>query len=179
MQNTDVLYDLSAVGYRDGHWFYIATAVLLVALLLHIRQRKHGRKGGMPPWFVVCMGLVVLAFGAIPLWDHHRLMGHLQAGRTQVAEGVVTSHSVEVIRKRRHNSSGYDSSTWEAFRVGEVAFGFYRGDSPVGFINSGSDTVELRDGQALRVHYYEDVPGDFAHRRILRLERTRATSSTS
>lgn len=168
---TELLYDISTVGYRDGHWFYIAAAVLLFALLLRLRQRASGKKGGMPPWFVLCMGLVLVAFGAIPLWDHHRLLGHLQAGHAQVAEGVVTSHSVEVIRTRRYNSSGYDSATWEAFRIGEVAFGFYRGDSPVGFLNSGGDATELRDGQVLRAHYVEDVEGDFAHRRILRLER--------
>ncbi len=172
---TELLYDISTVGYRDGHWFYIAAAVLLFALLLRLRQRAHlqkyGNKGGMPAGFIACMGLVLVAFGAIPLWDHHRLLGHLQAGHARVAEGVVTSHSVQVIRTRRHNSSGYDSATWESFRIGEVAFGFYRGDSPVGFLNSGRETAELRDGQVLRAHYFEDVAGDYAHRRILRLER--------
>lgn len=167
---TALIYDISQVGYRDGHWFYIATAVLLFALWLRLRQRRTGAKG-MPPGFVACMGLVLMAFGVVPLWDHHRLQGHLQAGRTQVAEGLVTSHSVEVIRKRRPGENRYDTSTWEAFRIGDVAFGFYRGDSPVGFLNSGSDTVDLHDGQYLRAHYYEDVEGDFAHRRILRLER--------
>ena len=167
---TAVLYDISKVGYRDDHWFYIAAAVLLLALLSWRHQRRTGRQV-LPAGFVAIMGLVLVAFGAIPLWDHHRLLAHLEAGRTQVAEGTVSSHSVEVIRKRRPGENKYDTSTWEAFRIGEVAFGFYRGDSPVGFLNSGSDAVELHDGQHLRAHYYEDVEGDFAHRRILRLER--------
>ena len=171
-------YDLATVGYRDGLWFAFGGAVALVGLLWVRRARRRGAPAGAA-WMMFAIGLVAgLGGGGVPLWDHHRLLAELEAGRAQVAEGPIASHTVELVRRRQHNNfHRYDSSTWEAFRVADVAFGFYRGSSPVGFINSDADRVELRDGMTVRVHYVEDVPGDFAQRRILRLEVARVATA--
>ena len=172
-------FDLAAVGYRDGLWFVFGAAVALAGLLWVWRARQRGARTGAA-WMMFAIGLVAgLGGGGVPLWDHHRLVAELQGGRAQVAEGAVVSHSVELVRRRRHDSmTRYDSYTWEAFRVGEVAFGFYRGSSPVGFINGDADRIDLHDGMVVRVHYVEDVPGDFAQRRIVRLEVARIDTAS-
>ena len=172
-------YDLAAVGYRDGLWFVLGGAVALFALLWVRRARSRGARTGAA-WMMVAIGLVAaLGGGGVALWDHHRLLAELQAGRARVAEGVIVSHTVETVRRRNYNASTrYDTSIWEAFRVGDVAFGFYRGNSPVGFRNADADRIELRDGLLVRVHYVEDVPGDFAQRRILRVELAQLATAT-
>ena len=74
------------------------------------------------------------------------------------------------MKSKNVRSGGYNTSTWEAFYVADVAFGFYRGRTPVGFLNGGKTPIDLHDGMRIRIHYFEDVPGQFDHRRIVRLE---------
>ena len=170
-------YDLAAVGYRDGLWFAFGGALVLVAVFWMRRAWRRGAGTGAA-WMLLVMGLVAaLGGGGVALWDHQRLVAELQAGRALVAEGTVVSHTVERVSRRRHNAAGYDTSTWEAFRVGDVAFGFYRGTSPVGFRNAEPERLELHDGMKLRVHYVEDVPGEFAQRRIVLLEVARMATA--
>ena len=56
---------------------------------------------------------------------------------------------------------------------GDTAFGFTQDASSVGFRNAEEPRITLRDGEWLRLHYVEDEEGEFAQRRILRLERAR------
>lgn len=169
--NYQTLFDLGEYGYRDGLWWAIGGALALVALVLHLRQRRHGG-GNVLPVFLGLMGLVSsVGAGGVPLWDHHRLLAEYNAGRARVVEGTVSSHRVEQVATRRASGSGYDRSTWESFEVAGVAFAFDRSPSAVGFRNQFERPVELHDGQRLRVHFVEDVPGDRTQRRIVRLER--------
>ena len=166
----ETVFDLAEYGYRDGYWFLIGGIVVALAIGGILWQKRRGRRSILA-WFLFVMGLVAgLGGGGVPLWDHHRLVEHLRAGRCLVVEGEVGSHSVERVKSKNVRSGGYNTSTWEAFYVADVAFGFYRGRTPVGFLNGGKTPIDLHDGMRIRIHYFEDVPGQFDHRRIVRLE---------
>lgn len=166
----ELLFDLGQQDYREGVWLLFGSAVLLPAIALRWRRARQGGATAMPS-FMIAFGAVALAMGLIPLWDHHRLMAHLRAGTVEVVQGPVLSHSVESVARYDSQSKRYRRSEWESFLVGAVAFGFTRDASAVGFKNGDQPRLQLHDGQWLRVHYVEDVAGDFSQRRILRLER--------
>lgn len=172
--NYETLYDLGTFGYREGHWWPIGGALLLVALGLWLWQRRRGKRSPVPV-FVGITGLF-LSFGVagVSLWDHNRLVAEFNAGRAHVVEGVVVGHRIDVTHTRRSSGSGYDRHVWEVFLVGDVAFGYRtNGAGRVGFSNGTAEPIDIRDGQRLRVHYVEDVPGEYTERRIVRLERAR------
>lgn len=169
------LFDLGTYGYREGPWWLVGVAIGLVALGLWLWPRlwhKRRQQRHVLPGFLALMGLVAsVGAGGVPLWDHHRLMAEFNAGRALVVEGVVSSHSVQEHATRRHDGKGYDRRTWESFRVGEVAFGFDHKASPVSSFMHEVHAAPLANGQRLRVHYVDDVPGDYSQRRIVRVER--------
>lgn len=172
----ELLFDLGQQAYLEGVlcWLLLGSAVLLPATWLRRRRRLQGAATAMPT-FMMAFGAVAAACGLITLWDHHRLLEHLQAGRVEIAEGPVASHSVQQIARYDVQSKRYNRSEWEAFLVGATAFGFTRDGSAVGFSNGAEPRLQLRDGEWLRVHYVEDVAGDFSQRRILRLERAKSS----
>lgn len=151
-------------------WLLLGSGILIPATWLRWRRARQGKATAMPS-FMMLFGGVALACGLITIWDHQRLLGHLQAGRVEIAEGFVVSHSVQQVARYDTRSKRHSRSEWEAFLVGATAFGFTRDGSAVGFKNAIEPRVELRDGQWLRIAYVEDVEGDFSQRRILRLER--------
>ena len=165
----ETLYDLTQTGFQGQVWLAAAAMAMLVAVALFWRQTRRGGRLATHGFFVVFCS-VALAMGGIQLWDHQRLVSHLQSGSVQVVTGPVQSHSVTEQVVYNHSSKRYDRTTWEVFRVGDVAFGFSRCGA-VGFRNCGEQLVQIHDGQQLRLHYVEDVPGVFTERRILRLER--------
>ncbi len=117
------------------------------------------------------VGVATLAV-AVTVWDHHRLVGKLQAGQARVAEGEVQGYALQHTAAYNTTSKRYDRSTWESFHVGGVAFVYRRGGGGgAGFHNSGEPPLQISDGLRLRLHYVEDVEGDRSQRRILRLER--------
>ena len=91
-------------------------------------------------------------------------MKALQAGRVQVAQGVVQSHEITPRASWNSHSKRYDRSTWEAFLVGDVAFGFARDGSAVAFTNGKNRPLVLADGEVLRVHFVEQTPSEYASR---------------
>lgn len=171
--NYQTLFDLGEYGYRDGPYWFVGAALALLAFGLYLWQRRRARRNILPAFFGIVSLVISVGAGGVPLWDHHRLLAEYNAGRALVVEGVLSGHRVEEVATRRPNGSGYDRRNWESFAVAEVAFAFDRGPSPVGFRNQFDAPVDLRDGQRLRVHYVEDVPGDRTQRRIVRLERAR------
>jgi hypothetical protein len=178
VMDDQILFDMAGTGFRDWPWVALGVCLSAAALVWWRWSRARGRRQGSAG-MLAAMAVVMTAGAGLGWWDHTRLVGHLQAGRVQVAEGVVLSHSVEAVRRRHmgsptvgSSSSNVSTSTswWESFLVGEVAFGFYRG-SQVGFTNGEAQRVALRDGDRLRVSYVEDEPGVWTSRRIVRLER--------
>jgi hypothetical protein len=166
----ELLFDLGQQQTGEAFWLLLGSAILIPATWLRVRRTRQGGATAMPT-FMMLFGAVALACGLITIWDHQRLLNHLQAGRVEIAEGLVASHSVESIARYDHQAKRYNRSEWEAFLVGTIAFGFTRDASAVGFKNGAEPRVQLRDGEWLRIAYVEDVAGDFSQRRILRLER--------
>lgn len=166
----ELLFDLGQQQTGEAFWLLLGSAILIPASWLRWRRARQGGATAMPT-FMMVFGGVALACGLITIWDYQRLSNHLQAGRVEIAEGLVVSHSVESIARYDHQAKRYRRSEWEAFLVGSTAFGFTRDGSAVGFKNGAEPRVELRDGQWLRIAYVEDIEGDFSQRRILRLER--------
>jgi hypothetical protein len=168
----ETLFDLAGHGWRYGPLLAGGVLLLLLALAALAWQRRRGRSLVLPGFFVV-VGVVMPAIAGLAWWEHRLLAAALHDGRAQVVEGVVQSHEVTQRASWNGNSKRYDRSTWEAFLVGGVAFGFTRDGSAVGFTNGAATPLALADGEVLRVHFVEQTPGDFASRRILRLERQR------
>lgn len=169
--NFEPLFDLGTYGYREGPWWLLGVAIALAALAWWLWQKRRQQRTALPG-FLAIMGLVAsVGAGGVPLWDHHRLMAEFNAGRALVVEGVVSSHSVQEHARRRHDGKGYERRTWESFRVGEVAFGFDHQASPLSSFMHEVHAAPLANGQRLRVHYVDDVPGDYSQRRIVRVER--------
>lgn len=166
----ELLFDLGQQQPADAFWLLLGGAILIPASWLRWRRARQGG-ATMMPTFMMLFGGVALACGLILRWDHERLLAHLQAGRVEIAEGLVAAHSVETIVRYDVQAKRHRRSEWEAFLVGPTAFGFTRDASAVGFKNGDEPRVPLRDGDWLRIHYVEDVEGDFSQRRILRLER--------
>jgi len=166
----ETLFDLAATGWEHGPMLAIGSAVLVAALMLLVMQWRRGRSRVLPG-FAVAVGLILQVVAALAWWETELLLADLRSGKAQVAEGVVQSHEVRERAFWNSSSKRYDRSTWEAFLVGDLAFGFTRGGQAVGFTNAASPHVALADGEWLRVHYVEQTAGDFASRRILKLER--------
>jgi hypothetical protein len=167
---TELLFDIGQQGWHEWPWVLGGALVMAAALRAWRRATVRGLRRSGPGFFVV-FGGVCLAAGLVTLWDHQRLQRALQDGRAQVLEGVVNGHLVEQQVRWDVRDKRWRRSTWEAFRVGDTAFGFTRDASAAGFRNAEDAPVVLHDGQWLRLHFVEDVAGDFSQRRILRVER--------
>lgn len=168
----EMLFDLVTEGPPNTGWLAASAVALAVALAVLWRYRQRGQPTGTPRFFAAAFALVLVVTG-LSAWDHHRLSAALREGRTQVVEGPMESHRVLQHADYNPSTKRYDRRTEESFYVGPVPFGFFRDASVPGFTNSGDRPVSFARGQTLRVHYVEDTPGDFASRRILRLERRR------
>lgn len=171
--DVDTLYDLPSLGWQHGPVLAVGSLVLAVALAALWRQRRRGRPQVLPGFFVA-VGLVMQGVAGLAWWETELLVSAIQGGQAQVVQGTVQSHEVRQRAFWNPHSKRYDRSTWEAFLVGEVAFGFTRDGTAVGFTNGTGTPLVLADGDVLRVHFVEQTPGDFASRRILKLERLRA-----
>jgi hypothetical protein len=169
----ETLFEIHRHGGADPIWLAILASGLVMLVLSLVARRRAKRKGEATagPGLFVVASVVVLAAWAMALWDQQRLVAALDNGRAQVAQGPVLSHSVKATASYNGNSKRYDRRVWESFLVGDVAFGFDRKAGAAGFTNSAEPPVALADGDLLRVHFVEDVAGDYASRRILRLER--------
>lgn len=168
----ELLFDISAVGPPNTDWLAGSAVALVVSLAALWRARRRGRPLSTPLFFSGAFALL-LAVTTLSLWDHHRLVAALRSERFLIAEGALQSYSVQQRASWNSSSKRYDRSVAESFYVGAVPFGFVRDASVPGYTNSGSEPISFAAGQVLRVHYVEDEPGDFASRRILRLERLR------
>lgn len=166
------LYDITQEAPPDLLWLALSVLVLLVAVP-RLARRLARREGAGAAGIVVLGGVLVGAATALSAWDHHRLQAALRDGRVQVAEGPLLSHEVQERAEYNGSTKRYDRSTAESFYVGEVPFGFVRRGSVPGYTNAGATPLVFTPGERLRVHYVEDAPGDFASRRIVRLERVR------
>ena len=165
-----LLFDIAQVGPPNTGFLTASAVALVVALAVWLRRRRQGTGTAMPRFFAAAMTLV-LAVTAFSVWDHQRLQAALKGGQTLVAEGALQSYSVQHRATYNPTSKRYDRSVAESFYVGAVAFGFVRDASAAGYTNSGAEPHAFVQGETLRVHYIEDEPGDFASRRIVRLER--------
>jgi hypothetical protein len=174
----DTLYDLPSLGWQHGPLLAGGTLVLGLALVALWRQRSQGLPQAMAGFFVA-VGLVMDVVAGLAWWETQLLAADLHSGKAQVVQGPVQSHEVRQRASWNASSKRYDRSTWEAFLVGEVAFGFTRDGSAVGFTNGTGTPLALADGDVLRVHFVEQTPGDFASRRILKLERQRGSRSAA
>lgn len=175
MNNADgfeTLFELPQQGWLLGPLLAAGAVVLPLALGALLWQRRRGRTLVLPGFFVV-VGLLLPVLAGLGWWEQRLLLADLQDGRARIAEGVVQSHAVTPRAVWNTSSKRYDRSTWEAFFVGDTAFGFTRDGSAAGFTNGSATPLVLADGDVLRVHYVEATPGDFASRRILRLARQR------
>lgn len=168
----ETLFDLTHQGPPNTGWLAASAIALVLALGTIAWRRRAGRAVGVAGFFAVAFG-VVLGVTGLSVWDHHRLRVALHEGSVRVAEGVLQSHTVQHRAHYNFSSKRYDRSIAESFYVGPVAFGFIRDGSVAGFTNSGDRPLALVNGETLRLHYVEDAPGDFASRRIVRLERRR------
>ena len=174
----DSLYDLQSLGWQHGPMLAIGALVLTVALAALWHQRSRGRSQVLPG-FAVAVGLVLQAVAGLAWWETHLLVSELTGGQAQVVQGPVQSHDVKQRASWNAGTQRYDRSTWEAFLVGEMAFGYTRGGTAVGFTNGANVPLVLANGDVLRVHFVEQTPGDFASRRILKLERLRASGGAT
>jgi hypothetical protein len=174
----DTLYDLAQQGPPNTGWLAISAVALVVTLVVLWRRHRRAQKLGNPRWFAGACALMLLVTG-LSVWDHHRLDAALREGRTLVVEGELLSHGVQHRATWNSSSKRYDRSIAESFYVGAVPFGFIRDASVAGYTNSGDEPLSFTPGETLRVHYVEDVPGEFDSRRILRLERLRRTAHAS
>jgi hypothetical protein len=165
-----LLFDIRLVSPPNTGFLAASAIGLVVALGLWLWRRHQGKNSVLPRFFVAAM-TVMLAVTTLSVWDHHRMQAALQGGQTRVAEGALQSYSVQHRAAYNPSSKRYDRSVAESFYVGAVAFGFVRDTSAAGYTNSGTEPLVFVPGEALRVHYIEDKPGDFASRRIVRLER--------
>jgi multisubunit Na+/H+ antiporter MnhG subunit len=170
-----LLYDVSQPPTQQWVWGAIGLLLAAAGGFGLWRARRRGRRQGVAGMLAAIGTLLALLAGAWPLYEREQLVDALAGGRAQVAEGPVSAHVVEVVARRRagDDATRVTRTTWEAFIVGTTPFGFYRDASRIGFTNAGAQAA-LGDGQRLRLHFVDDVPGDFAQRRILRVERARA-----
>jgi hypothetical protein len=169
------VYELAAGAPPHEVWWGGGALLMAAGVVGARRALRRGRAPGAAR-LLAAMGLLcALLGGLLPMWDQARLQAALDEGRARVAEGPVSGHVVEVVARRRpgKDATKVDRRTWEAFNVGTTPFGYYRNAGAVGFRNGGGEQA-FADGQWLRVHYVEDEPGDFAQRRIVRLERAAA-----
>lgn len=168
----EMLYDVALQSAPNTGWLAACAVVLAVTLVLLWRRRRGGREPGAARWLAGGSALMLLVSG-LSVWDHQRLHAALREGRALVVEGTLLSYDVQ--HRARYNSSTrrYDRSVAESFYVGAVPFGFVRDASVAGYTNSGDTPLAFTPGETLRVHYVEDVPGEFDSRRILRVERLR------
>ncbi|MEO8297807.1 MAG: hypothetical protein ABI574_08365 [Burkholderiales bacterium] len=166
----ETLYDLAQVDPPNLLFLALSAVAFAVALGALIVRRRKGQKLNVAVFFTAAFALV-LAVSVLSVWDHHRLQQALRDGHSLVVQGLLQSHTVQQRAAYNPSTKRYDRSIAESFYIADVPFGFVRDGSAAGFTNSGDAVVELVNGQVLRVRYVEDTPGDFASRRILRVER--------
>jgi hypothetical protein len=167
---TELIYDIARQDVSDVLPLVLAGLALSVALAVWWRQRRLQRPAGTQAFIAGMVGVAALAV-VITVWDHHRLVGKLQAGQALVAEGEVQAYALQETAVYNTTSKRYDRSTWESFHVGGVAFVYQRSGGGAGFHNGAEPPLQISDGLRLRLHYVEDIEGDRSQRRILRLER--------
>lgn len=166
----DTVFDLLQAGAPNTGWLAASAVALVIALAVLAWRRRRGGRLAMPRFFAGAAALM-LAVCTFTVWDHHRLAAALREGRALVVEGPLQSYNVQHRVHYNSSSKRYERSIAESFYVGTLAFGYVRSASVAGFTNSGDHAIEFTDGEVLRVHYVEDTAGDWASRRIVRLER--------
>jgi len=172
---TELVYDITQQDSSEIYWLMAAAGVFALALAAWFYQRRQGRTTGVHGFFVVMIGVALLAVSAT-VWDQRRLVAKLQTGDVTVAEGPVQAYALQQKAVYNTGSKRYDRATWESFHVGGTAFIYRRsGGGGAGFHNGSEPPLAISDGVLLRLHYVEDVEGDRSQRRILRLERLCAT----
>lgn len=172
--HTELIYDITRQDVTGLGLLAVFGIGLVLALAVWWRHRRLKRPSGSagPRGFFVAMAAVATLATAVAIWDHHRLVGKLQAGQSLVAEGVVQAYALQHTAVYNTTSKRYDRSTWESFHLGGVAFVYRRnGGGGAGFHNGSEPPLPISDGMLLRLHYVEDAAGDRSQRRILRVER--------
>lgn len=161
-----VQFDSATLAYPD--WL-IVLAPLALLLLAAVVWRL--RPASRTPWVVLTFATLAFVFlVALPYVDFRRVQAIARSGEgVHQVEGPISGHWTQERRERA--SIGWRTLTWEAFTVGGVSFGYWRGiaGSAVAFTNASDPPLPLVDGLTVRIRWFED-PWYDNERRILRLE---------
>ena len=175
--NWTVVYEIdrSGAGTQFTPFVYMGLGVLAVALILHLRARRHGQRSSVARFLLIGGALIgVLGYG-VNTWDQDRLAKQLAAGDAQAVEGPVVAHQIwreDVTNPGKDTARRY--RRWETITVGGVQFIWHPGAQEPAFTNAQTPAVDFHDGLYVRLAYVEDVPGQAHQRRILRLETAEA-----
>src|SRR3546814_506827 len=132
---------------------------------------------GKPGWTSyppIGFGLfLILATGAVPWWDQHRVAQVVARGGAQQVEGPIHDWRLTRVRGKRRSTGSYSYSHYEYFSVGPVAFRINWDALEAGFANRGSTeekpAVRLANGMAARI-WYVPIDGPGKPPRIVRID---------
>jgi len=125
-----------------------------------LRWRGAAWHGGAK--MLLAIGVILLLLSAAYRYEKHWIGEQPK----QVVEGPVTGYWTKTERRRATTGSGYDTSIWEGFTVGGVAFVYHRGLPQNYFSNMGD--LPVADGMRLRLTY---IPEAGQVQKIVRVER--------
>lgn len=163
-----LIYDAATMSQAPQAAFALAGLLAALAAASWLWHRLRHRPGNtLTGWFAVA-GVVFVAVGGGLVWEKQQLA---DTAHWQEVRGPLQNLWEDRVR-RAGNDRGYWN--WQGFSVGGVAFAYVRNSDGNFFNNAGEHQVELREGQALRVHYIERNELGERNRHIVRIERVTA-----
>jgi hypothetical protein len=170
-----LVFDAANVRFDQYVMLLIPGTALLLTLFIALRggKRKSVIIGGCITAFLFLLTVL------LPIADHQHVRAALTDGSAKTAEGVISAHKRETMKRWTGSARGvgissfnsYTSSTSEQFFVGQQWFWLRVGGFPSGasFTNAADPPLPLNDGTWVRVTWFND-PWNGDETRILRLE---------
>lgn len=158
------LYDLSAQPSANRGLVLMAIGLVVATMIAFAISRFPFLQ-----YSLLSFTVLVSIFGIVmPCWDRHRLKNKLAASSCRVVEGTITNHW----ENEWYDSDSDSRNSYEAFQVGNVSFGYYRSVEMAGFHNQEGNTITIRDGMTVRIHYVPERQLDdgSVQNRIVKLE---------
>lgn len=157
-----LLFDAMTIRF-DGYVMLLLPAAALAVMIYNMLR------GGKRSWVFIMGGVTILLFllvYVLPIADLHHVQSAAQASDVKTVEGLISNHSRVTEERFTGTSRGmgvstthnYRTVTTESFYVGQTWFWFevYGFPSEASFTNSGDPPITLKNGQRVRVSYFDD-----------------------